>query len=396
MGVVRGLLIGPGVIHAADEEPPQEATPSEGSVGATHPTYLQEGNAMKTSMRYQELAAVAIVYLAVVTGALAPATGEAAPTPPPSETPAKPPPKILRPPVVAPPPSLVQQPAITGGAFACMADAASRDLAASWIIDYARMTNQTCRSTCAQYGLAFAATQYGSSCFCGNTFGKYGEAALVSPPRSCNLGCAGNPNEVCGGEWANSLSLTGVTPPAPTDGGQCLVKAQGSYMTTGGAAGIYNGVELHRWEKVATISSTPTMKTYQFRYTMSVSGFMDQTGAGGQWRGTWGGKAMRMETWQAPLVTNPATGLPAFRLTTTPSFSTTVPYTGNLLNPLRPDPRVSATVSAFAQPQHLFSSGTSFVVPSSNGSTKQATGVTWIWNNPLGDATFTCSWNVSL
>lgn len=369
------------------------------------------------------LLTVAIVYLAVVTGALAPDTAEAEAmsaddrTPTPSDAAPhedvqpralKPPRDPARPdtleerlgrghiPMVAPPPSLVQQPAITGGAFACMADAASRDLAGSWVIDYTRMTNQACRSSCAQYGFAFAATQYGSSCFCGNTFGKYGEAASASPPRSCNLGCAGNPNEVCGGEWANSLSLTGAPPPAPTDGGQCLVKAQGTYMTTGGAAGTYNGVELHRWKKVATISSTPTMKTYQFQYTMSVSGFMDQTGAGGQWRGTWGGTATRMETWQAPVVTNPATGQPAFRLTTTPSFSTTVPYTGHLLNPLRPDPRMWATVSAFAQPQHLFSSGTSFVVAASNGSTRQATGATWIWNNPLGDATFTCSWNVSL
>ena len=168
---------------------------------------------MTTSMWYRELTAVAIMYLAIVTGALAPAAAEAAVTPPPSsESPAKPPSKILRPPVVAPPPPLVQQPAITGGAFACMADAANRDLAGSWIIDYRRMTNQACRSSCAQYGFAFAATQYGGSCFCGNTFGKYGEAALASPPRSCNLGCAGNPNEVCGGEWANSLSLTGAPP----------------------------------------------------------------------------------------------------------------------------------------------------------------------------------------
>jgi hypothetical protein len=44
MGVAFvGLLIGPGVIHAAAAEPSQEATPSEGAVAATHPTYLQEG-----------------------------------------------------------------------------------------------------------------------------------------------------------------------------------------------------------------------------------------------------------------------------------------------------------------------------------------------------------------
>jgi len=348
---------------------------------------------MRISIRHHVLAAVAIVYLAVVTGALAPATAQAAATPPPpSEPPAKQPPKALRPPVVTPPPPLVQQPAITGGAFACMADAASRDLAGSWINDYTRMTNQACRSSCAQYGFAFAATQYGGSCFCGNTFGRYGAAASASPPRSCNLGCAGNPNEVCGGEWANSVSLSGVPPPAPTDGGQCLVKAQGNYMKSGGAAGAYNGVELHRWEKVGLTASTPTTKTYQFRYTMSVSGFMDQTGAGAQWRGTWGGTATRVETWQANL---PA-GTTAWRLSTTQGPSMTVPYTGILLNPVRPDPNMSVSVNTFARPQFLFSSGTSFVVSATTGSTVQATGVAWIWNNPLGDATFTCSWNVSL
>lgn len=44
MGVAFvGLLIWPGVIHAAGGELSQEATPSEGAVGATHPKYLQEG-----------------------------------------------------------------------------------------------------------------------------------------------------------------------------------------------------------------------------------------------------------------------------------------------------------------------------------------------------------------
>lgn len=296
------------------------------------------------------------------------------------------PPRVLSPGLRSPltpppPPPLVQQPAISGGAFACMPDAGdptgttNRDLAGAIRSDYKGMTNQACRSSCAQQGFPFAATQYAGYCFCGNTYGRYGAAASASPPRSCNLGCAGNPNEVCGGEWANSLSLTGVTPSPPTDGGQCLVKAQGGYTTT---------------------ASSPTTKTYTFRYTLSVSGFMDQTGAGQQWRGTWGGSLTRTETWQGVAATNPATGQPGWRLRTAQGFATVVPYTGHLLNPLRPDPNSSVTVRAFAYPLDVWSAGGSYVFPATTGTTTQAVGVAWLWNNPLGNATYTCSWNVSL
>lgn len=354
---------------------------------------------MRTPIRHCALVAVAVMVLAVVTAAFAPAAARALEAFPPQTQPPASLPRLQRP-FVPPPPPLVQQPAIGGGAFVCMADAGdptsttNRDLAGAMINDYRGMTNQICRSSCAQRGFAFAATQYGGSCFCGNTFGRYGEAASASPPRSCNLGCAGNPNEVCGGEWANSISLTGVTPPPPTDGGQCLVKAQGNYMASGGSAGSYNAVELHRWEKVSTTASSATTKTYQFRYTMSVSGYMDQTGAGQQWRGTWGGSLARMETWQGVLVTN-RTGQ-SWRLRTSQGFSTMVPFTGHLLNPLRPDPRSSASVGAFAQPVELWSSSGAWVFLETTGSTTQAAGIKWLWNNPLSDATYTCSWSVSM
>ena len=350
---------------------------------------------------------LAIVFLAAVTGALAPAVALAqGALPPPVVFPpqTQPPLPSFNRPLIPPPPGPVQPPAISGGAFACMADGGdpagitNRDLAGARIDDYKNMTNEICRSSCAQRTLPFAATQYGGSCFCGNTFGNYGPAASASPMRTCNLACAGNPNEVCGGEWANSISLTGVPPPPPMDGGQCLVKAQGNYMGTGGAAGRYNSVELHRWEKVSTTASTPTTKTYQFRYTMSASGYMDQTGAGGQWRGTWGGALERMETWQGVLTGN--RGQQRWRLRTSQGFATTVPFTGTLLNPVRPDPRTTADVRAFAHPLDLLSPDASpngsWVFPVTTGGTIQAVGVKWLWNNPLSDATFTCSWNVSM
>lgn len=357
---------------------------------------------MRMSMQYRARAEVASRFLALIMGALVLTTAEAQIGLPRNPPPQLPSPGLRNPLTPPPPPPLVQQPAISGGAFACMADAGdptgttNRDLAGAIRSDFRGMTNEGCRASCAQQGFAFAATQYGGYCFCGNTFGKYGAAASASPPRSCNLGCAGNPNEVCGGEWANSLSLTGATPPPPADGGQCLVKAQGTYMKSGGAAGSYNSVEVHRWEKVATTASTPTTKTYTFRYTMTASGYMDQMGAGQQWRGTWGGSLTRVETWQGVAMTNPATGQPAWRLRTMQGFGTTVPYTGHLLNPLRPDPTTSVSVRAFALPLDVWSTGSAYVFPATTGMTKQATGVAWLWNNPLGDATYTCSWNVAM
>ena len=62
-------------------------------------------------------------------------------------------------------------------------------------------TNEACQAFCADRGFPFAATQWGSQCFCGNTYGKYGQV----PESSCNMGCSGNPSEKCGGWWANSV-----------------------------------------------------------------------------------------------------------------------------------------------------------------------------------------------
>ncbi|NJO13152.1 MAG: hypothetical protein HC872_06450 [Gammaproteobacteria bacterium] len=56
---------------------------------------------------------------------------------------------------------------------------------------------------------------------------------------------------------------------------------------------------------------------------MTVSGFMDQTGAGQQWRGTWGGTLTRLETWQGVLIST--RGGQQWRLRTAQGFSTSVP-----------------------------------------------------------------------
>lgn len=61
------------------------------------------------------------------------------------------------------------------------------------------MTTETCISLCRSKGFFYAGTQYGSSCFCGNSYGRYGAA------NNCDMVCSGKGSETCGGTWANSV-----------------------------------------------------------------------------------------------------------------------------------------------------------------------------------------------
>jgi hypothetical protein len=80
-----------------------------------------------------------------------------------------------------------------------------RDLNGS-ISNNTRMTTASCANECRAKNFAYAGTQYSSYCFCGNSYGKSGGA------NNCNMKCAGNPGETCGGAWANSVYATGAAP----------------------------------------------------------------------------------------------------------------------------------------------------------------------------------------
>ncbi len=82
----------------------------------------------------------------------------------------------------------------------CFADAQSRDLPAAFM-SAGNMTPELCENHCRAEGFSYAGTQYGSQCFCGNSYGRYGQL----PAGRCNAACAGNPGDKCGGSWANSL-----------------------------------------------------------------------------------------------------------------------------------------------------------------------------------------------
>ncbi len=61
------------------------------------------------------------------------------------------------------------------------------------------LTNELCISICKEKGFKYAGTQYRTQCFCGNDYGSYGKA------NNCNMKCAGNIDQICGGFWANSV-----------------------------------------------------------------------------------------------------------------------------------------------------------------------------------------------
>lgn len=70
------------------------------------------------------------------------------------------------------------------------------------------LTTAACTDTCVARGFPYAATQNGDQCFCGMHYGRNG------PSSDCTAKCRGNPAEICGGGWANTVYQVG---PPPTD-----------------------------------------------------------------------------------------------------------------------------------------------------------------------------------
>lgn len=112
---------------------------------------------------------------------------------------------------------LQSRPLTASGTLACTKDqgdpggTTGRDLNGYMWSDPA-MTNTKCRNSCVSRGFAFAGTQYGSYCFCGNRYGQFG------PATNCDMGCSGDNTEACGGSWANSVSRSGAEPTTPKSG----------------------------------------------------------------------------------------------------------------------------------------------------------------------------------
>ncbi|KAF8908562.1 copper radical oxidase with WSC domains [Gymnopilus junonius] len=78
-------------------------------------------------------------------------------------------------------------------------------------------TIQSCIATCQANNFTIAGTEFSDECYCGNTL--IDGAELASDPTSCNMGCAGNATQACGGPNRLSVyaaSKTIVALPVPT------------------------------------------------------------------------------------------------------------------------------------------------------------------------------------
>ncbi|KAF2691893.1 copper radical oxidase [Lentithecium fluviatile CBS 122367] len=76
----------------------------------------------------------------------------------------------------------------------------------------ASLTNTECVQYCAGRGFYYAATEYSQECYCGNSLRN---GATEVQDADCNMACAGNATEACGGPSRLTLFNTTI-PPGPT------------------------------------------------------------------------------------------------------------------------------------------------------------------------------------
>ena len=88
------------------------------------------------------------------------------------------------------------------GYIGCYGDGAagySRALDGSEYTDDNSMTAALCYSLCQADGYTYYGTEFGSQCFCGDSYDAYGEST------ACTMACTGDADEVCGGDRALSV-----------------------------------------------------------------------------------------------------------------------------------------------------------------------------------------------
>jgi hypothetical protein len=94
----------------------------------------------------------------------------------------------------------------------CYGDNADRDMPYEHYLSIpGGNTQQYCAIHCFNKGYRFAGAQYGTECFCGNSYGRYGLSSY------CNMTCSGDRTgqTMCGGEWSNTVLSTGLAEDHP-------------------------------------------------------------------------------------------------------------------------------------------------------------------------------------
>ena len=59
------------------------------------------------------------------------------------------------------------------------------------------MTPLMCNEFCKEEGYKYHGVEFGTECYCGNSYGKYEQ----QPEESCQDECSGNNNKICGDHW---------------------------------------------------------------------------------------------------------------------------------------------------------------------------------------------------
>jgi len=117
-----------------------------------------------------------------------------------------------------------------------------------------KVTTEKCIEACKGY--KYAGTQYAYTCFCGNTKPSVDK---LRPMSECNMKCAGDSTQMCGGSWRMNVYETNSYPPIEEDGA-CYVDSSDrilpAYMT-----------DLSNSRKVTTEKCIEACKGYKYAGT---------------------------------------------------------------------------------------------------------------------------------
>ena len=119
---------------------------------------------------------------------------------------------------VTPSLTVVNGPSATGlsqgwSSKGCYVDAVNGRILPTQVPADNTMTVESCVSSCVANGYSVAGMEYASQCFCGNQIIQGGTKDTANPS-GCNMNCAGNANEICGGPNRMSIysNYTGTVP----------------------------------------------------------------------------------------------------------------------------------------------------------------------------------------
>lgn len=108
------------------------------------------------------------------------------------------------PPTSVPAPSGTALPDGWKVAIPCAVDNPDRVLSDIVVTYLGSTTPSSCITQCAEQGFKLAGTEYTDECYCGTGF-LNNVVPPIADPSDCNLTCAGDSKQVCGGPWRIQL-----------------------------------------------------------------------------------------------------------------------------------------------------------------------------------------------